>query len=132
MAYPYYNPVNYNPNFNPNYYTPTHTVNGIVWVQGETGAKAYPVLPNTTVLLMDSEAQRFYLKSADVSGVPSPLRVFEYNEIANMTQNKGAEATEAPKDDKYITREEFERIIADFARKEDTPRKAKGTVKDDE
>lgn len=53
----------------------------IVWVQGEAGAKSYLVAPNTTVLLMDSEGDRFFLKSADASGVPLPLRTFKYEEI---------------------------------------------------
>ena len=53
---------------------------GLNWVQGETGAKSWIVAPGSTVLLMDSEGQRFYLKSADQSGLPS-MRIFEYAEI---------------------------------------------------
>lgn len=90
MAYNYF-PATYNPfpGFVPQ--TPVQTApapsqtaqvnSGIVWVQGETGAKAYPVAPNTTVLLMDSEGDRFFLKSSDASGVPLPLRIFDYKEI---------------------------------------------------
>ena len=75
MAYNIY-PANYNPlgyNHQPS--------SGIVWVQGETGAKAYPVAPNMTVQLMDSEKDRFYIKSSDASGMPLPLRIFDYTEI---------------------------------------------------
>ena len=46
--------------------------NSLIWVQGEQAAKSYMVAPNTTVLLMDSESQRFYLKSSDASGMPLP------------------------------------------------------------
>ena len=46
--------------------------NGLIWVQGEAGAKSYLVAPNTTIMLMDSEASKFYLKSADASGMPLP------------------------------------------------------------
>lgn len=53
---------------------------GLNWVQGETGAKSWLVNPGATVLLMDSENQRFYLKSADMNGVPA-MRTFEYSEI---------------------------------------------------
>ncbi len=64
-------------------YTPVQqNNNGLIWVQGESGAKSYLVAPNTTVLLMDSESQRFYLKSSDASGMPLPLRIFEYTEKA--------------------------------------------------
>lgn len=62
--------------------------NGLIWVQGEAGAKSYLVPPNSTVMLMDSENQRFYLKSTDASGMPMPLRIFEYTEKAqNAPQN---------------------------------------------
>lgn len=54
--------------------------NSIIWVQGEAGAKSYLVAPNTTLMLMDSESQTFYLKSSDASGVPLPLRKFTYVE----------------------------------------------------
>jgi len=63
-------------------YAPTQNNNGLIWVQGEAGAKSYLVAPNTTVMLMDSETQRFYLKSSDASGMPLPLRIFEYTEKA--------------------------------------------------
>lgn len=65
--------------------------NGLIWVQGETGAKSYLVAPNSTVLLMDSENQRFYLKSSDASGMPLPLRIFEYTEKTQNASNKAQE-----------------------------------------
>lgn len=82
---------------------------GLLWVSGEVGAKSYLVAPNSTVLLMDSDAQRFYLKSADNAGMPS-LRIFEYSEVKNLPQN----APQAPNldenvlNDKFVTREEYE------------------------
>lgn len=54
---------------------------GIIWVQGEAGAKAYPVAPGNSMLLMDSESECFYIKTTDASGIPMPLRVFTYTEI---------------------------------------------------
>lgn len=78
---------------------------GLLWVQGEAGAKSYLMAPNSTVLLMDSEAQRFYLKTTDASGVPG-MRVFEYTEII-PNQPKPAEIPV----DKFVTREEFERFV---------------------
>ncbi len=53
--------------------------NDIIWVQGEAGAKAYLVAPNTTVTLWDSENQTIYLKTADASGVPS-MRILDWQE----------------------------------------------------
>lgn len=50
---------------------------GIIWVQGEAGAKSYLVAPNNTVQLWDSETQTIYLKSADASGMPS-MKILDY------------------------------------------------------
>ena len=89
--------------------TPSQVNQGLLWVSGEVGAKSYLVAPNSTVLLMDSDAQRFYLKSADSSGMPS-LRIFEYSEVNKTPQN----APHAPYSDlkeldsKYVTRSEYE------------------------
>lgn len=82
---------------------------GLLWVSGEVGAKSYLVAPNSTVLLMDSDSSRFYLKSADNAGMPS-LRIFEYSEVTNTTTT----SVNAPNldknvlNDKFVTREEYE------------------------
>ena len=82
---------------------------GLLWVSGEVGAKSYLVAPNSTVLLMDSDAQRFYLKSADNAGMPS-LRIFEYNEVTNAPQKalQGSNTDLKELDSKYVKREEYE------------------------
>lgn len=66
-----YQPMNYQQH-------PTQTnTNGMIWVQGEAGAKSYLVAPNSSVTLWDSEAQVIYLKSADMNGMPS-IRILDY------------------------------------------------------
>ena len=87
-------------------YYPYHG-SSLIWVQGVEAAKSYLVAPNTTVLLMDSESQRFYLKSSDASGMPLPLRVFEYTET---TQNAQKPVSDAPAVDlsTYATKAEFD------------------------
>lgn len=85
--------------------------NGLIWVQGEAGAKSFLVAPGQTVMLMDSENTVFYLKSADASGMPMPLRVFDYTErIANA---QGVPVHVA-NDGRYITREEFDAKIGEI------------------
>ena len=87
---------------------------GLNWVQGEAGAKSWFITPGSTVLLMDSEAQRFYLKSADPSGIPS-MRTFEYTVIA------GAQLPAMQTAPQAVTREEFDRlaqIVAQLHNKE--------------
>lgn len=77
----------------------TSTLN---WVQGEAGAKSYMVRPGSSVILMDSEKDYFYIKAADVSGMPS-LRVFEYKEVGVQPQ------VSQPIGD-YVNRNEFEQF----------------------
>lgn len=95
MAYFNGFPASYTP-----YYTPVQpqaqnvapvqspVQNGIIWVSGEAGAKAYLVAPNSTVQLWDSESQTIYLKSADASGMPT-IKVLDYTirETAKTGQN---------------------------------------------
>lgn len=56
---------------------PSSTIN---WVQGEIGARAYNVNPGMSVLLMDSEGQNFFIKSADAMGMPT-LKKYAYSEV---------------------------------------------------
>lgn len=66
--------------------------NGFIYVQGESGAKAYMVAPGNTVLLMDSEDPVFYLKSTDISGIPK-MRIFDYKERDPENQKKQVNAS---------------------------------------
>ena len=81
--------------------------NGIIWVQGEEGAKAYMVAPGNSVLLMDSENSAFYIKSSDNSGVPMPLRIFDYVE-----RNAKQQMQNIKPNVEYVTRQEFDALSA--------------------
>ena len=74
--------------------------NGIIWVQGEAGAKSYLVAPNTTVQLWDSESQTIYLKSADASGMPS-IKTLDYT--IRDTQNNAPAVMNQPDLSKFVT-----------------------------
>ena len=76
---------------------------GLLWVQGEAGAKSYLVAPGASVLLMDSEASKFYIKSADNAGMPN-MRTFEYKEVF---ANQNAQSVEESKTAGYATQEEI-------------------------
>lgn len=82
--------------------------NGLIWVQGMAGAKSYILAPNQTAMLMDSEAAVFYIKSADASGMPLPLRVFDYSERTGDAPGIPA----GPEQGNPVTREEFEDLRA--------------------
>ena len=136
MAYyaPFYRPTYYDPvqqntmgQFNQQFRQPVappttqpmsqNGNNGLIWVQGEAGAKSYIVAPGNTVMLMDSEGERFYLKSADASGMPMPLRIFEYKERTE-TPSQTFNAPVAAQNvnfDNFVTREEFEQRMASIA-----------------
>lgn len=112
MAYPYF-PAGYQP------YQPQMMQNyqqqqssGIIWVQGIEAMKSYPVGAGQSVLLMDSESNCFGIKTADSSGMPLPLRIFDYVE-RKAAQERVRESQGAPVDlSAYVTREELEARIA--------------------
>ena len=107
---------------------PAPSSNGINWVSGEVGAKSYLVAPNSTVLLMDSDDAVFYLKSADIAGLPT-LRTFSYVEIES-NQNK-QKSNEVQKE--FVDREEFELFKKEILEKIKTPStKTKKTTNTDE
>lgn len=85
----------------------------IIWVQGEAGAKSYLTAPGSTVMLMDSEGSTFYLKSTDNSGMPMPLRIFDFRERTE-TQKPTSTPLEVPGVE-YVTRQEFEALAARVA-----------------
>ncbi len=81
---------------------------GFQWVQGEAAAKSWFVAPGATVLLMDSEVMRFYIKSADMNGVPN-MRTFEYKEVAD----KPIQAQETPKFVSVDVFEDFKKSVSE-------------------
>ena len=117
MAYNAGYPATYQPMFYPQYQQPQQTQQpaqqstGIIWVQGEAGAKSYLVAPNTTVQLWDSEKQTIYLKSADASGMPS-MKVLDYT-IREAPQTAPAPAVNNVPD--YATKAEIEALSGQIA-----------------
>lgn len=86
--------------------------NGVIWVQGEAGAKSWVVPPGKSVMLMDSENSVFYIKTADNSGVPLPLRIFDYTE--RTTQNTTSAEAVQTINSQYVTKDELQEILAGF------------------
>ena len=89
----------------------------IIWVSGEAGAKSYLVAPGNTVMLLDAENSVFYLKSADASGMPLPLRIFDYKERTTTAQQAfgGVVTGESVNLDNFVTRKEFDELKASIA-----------------
>lgn len=95
----------------------------IQWVQGESGAKAFTAPVGQPVLLMDSENNTFYIKSTDASGMPLPLRIFDYTErTANSTTHKAA-ATPQIDTSMFVTKAELEERLAAFVQPTPAPQR---------
>lgn len=76
--------------------------NGIIWVQGVEGAKAYQLAPNSNAMLLDSDTDgRFFIKVSDNVGMCT-LRTFKYEEVID---------TPKPTEPVYVSKEEFEQAI---------------------
>lgn len=82
---------------------------GFNWVSGESGAKSWLVGRGETALLMDSENPVFYLKSTDNSGMPLPLRIFDYSE-RTQAPNTAHNIT----DGQFVTREEYNALASKY------------------
>ena len=89
---------------------PRQDSNGLIWVQGEAGAKSWFVASGATVLLMDSENPRFYIKSADMNGMPA-MRTFEYSEIGAQKPKIAAPETE------FVTADAFNAFREDVLKR---------------
>lgn len=88
---------------------------GLIWVQGEGGAKSYLMAPNSTVLLMDSESETFYIKVTDSAGMPT-LRTFSYQE----RQSAPVHAQTAPNSEQnclseqFVTKDEYKALLGKY------------------
>lgn len=100
--------------------------NGIIWVQGEAGAKSYLVAPNTTVQLWDSEDQIIYLKSADASGMPT-MKILDYTVRGS---NLPVSEVFIP-DDKYVLKDELSGLKSKIDRLESEISKLKPRKEND-
>lgn len=81
----------------------------VPWVNGEVGAQAYLIAPNSTVLLMDSDNPIFYIKTSDASG-KAMIQAFKYEELKPNTAPQSAPAA-------YVTRQEFEEFKSSLLNK---------------
>lgn len=94
-------------------YAPVQQNNVYYWVQGEEGAKAYPVGAGNTVMLMDSENPVMYKKYADQTGRP----ILEVYDLVPRTtasvQNEG----------EFVRKDEIAAIVAEAVRNEMNSRK---------
>lgn len=104
MIQPYYNNNMY-PQTNPYSQKAIGTDNNILWVDGEVGAKAYPLYGfNSGVILMDREEEDVvYIKTTDSQGRPTTQR---YKLIPEQKQEK-----QQIKLEDYVRKDELQDLI---------------------
>ena len=71
----------------------------IQYVNGKQSAEAYQMPVNSSVILMDSNKARFYMKQTDASGVAT-IKAYDFTE------------SEEDKPKEYVTKQEFEAFKA--------------------
>lgn len=94
----------------------------IIWIPNEQAANDFIVAPNNAVTLWDMNAPVVYVKKADASSKPSMI-VYDLVERA-----QAAPAPAAPRKDmseEYVTRREFEELVAKLSAPSVRPRKMK-------
>lgn len=80
-----------------------------IWVQGEAGAKSYPVARGTTLPLFDSEGDFVYFKSVDNNGVPLPL-------VVKTLGDPPIEVVEEPiQTQNFVTRDSYDVLAKKYA-----------------
>lgn len=85
---------------------------GVLWVQGEEGAKAFPVSAGNTVLMMDVESPTVYMKTVESNGRPQPLKVYDL--VERTAQNQPASPSNSK--ERNVSREEFEELRSEVRR----------------
>lgn len=94
----------------------------IIWVQGEAGAKAYPVAAGQSVLLMDSEDAVLYVKSTDMTGRPLPMESYDLvkrDTVVSVPQisQKAQHAQPSQTSEEYVKKSDLEVTLNDMVEK---------------
>ncbi len=88
----------YYPQMNNQQISMQNEAQNLIRVNGIDGAKAYQMMPNSTVALFDANNDLMYIKSTDGAGFPA-IRTFSFTEVKETQEEQSIE---------YISREEFE------------------------
>ena len=100
--------------------------NNIIWVKGKENARSMQLPPNSTIILLDSEVGKFYIKTTDDIGL-GKLRVFNYIEQPDNQQKSSQMETTIPEIDlsNYVTKQEMEQMLKEIRDNEQSISRAK-------
>ena len=102
-----------------------NTHNNIIWVKGKQNARSMQLPPNSTVILLDSEVGKVYIKTTDDIGL-GKIRIFSYTE---QPDNQNISSTTTQTDlSNYVTKEQFEKVIKELKENEQSVPIVKQTV----
>ena len=96
------------------------TGHGLIWVDGEVGAKAYQLpagMPaNQPIALWDTNDTVIYLKSVNPMGMPNPLQKAHYTLEGTQSGEKttGYSGDTKPDMSQYVRKEDLERMKQDL------------------
>ena len=94
----------------------------IIWVPNEQAANDFIVAPNNAVTLWDMNAPVVYVKKADASGKPT-MTIYDLVERAQAAP--APTAARKGMMEEYVTRKEFDELVAKLAAPSVRPRKMK-------
>ena len=101
--------------YNNPYARPQAPGNNILWVQGIEGAKAQQIQPNSSLLLLDSESDHFYMKVCDQYGICLPIKTYKFEEEVPVAPTPQVEiSTAAPDLSNYVTKEELTSLLKEL------------------
>ena len=90
--------------------------NNIIWVKGKENARSMQLPPNSTVVLLDSEVGKFYIKTTDDIGL-GRLRVFNYIEEPDNTEQSSQSNPNLDLSN-YVTKSQLQEVIKEMKNNE--------------
>lgn len=91
----------------------TQNSHGLIWVDGEVGAKAYQLPPNwpanQPIALWDTNDTVIYLKSINPMGMPNPLQKACYK-LEGMNSGEKVSGHAEPDMSEYVRKEDLDKM----------------------
>lgn len=86
--------------------------NGVIFnfTNGLAGAQGFSMPPNSTAFLMDSDAQKFYIKTSDRNGMCT-IKPYKFEEIVSEEPTAATPTFNAAD---YVTKEEFKNVVQEL------------------
>ena len=87
-------------------------------VNGEEGANAYPVASGNTVMLIDFNLNKFWLKTTSPNGIPQPLRSFPFKEETPVPKIQNGDEFDVLSQKIEALKERVDQLVKDLGGKD--------------